>query len=153
MGNSKIASECCSDRTERQQKMGSRFERPEFNETQVSQTHSPLLQNTGGLGNSSLEKMRCSYDKNLLKDIERTLAKTKSQAMFSDSSRSVRKKRTGNEMLSEKSASSTFGDVEKIQIFRIENRNTLMNFLKKKDMENGVNFFFTVHVSNLNLTR
>jgi len=139
MGNNNITSECCSDRNERQQKMVGRFERPEFYNQKPAQS-TPNLNETQ-LANSSLEPLRQTYDKTLLREVENTLLmrKSKGKSLGSHISESVPK----NHILTERSGcgSSTFGDIEKIKIMTIETQNTLMKYLKKEVISSTVHFF------------
>ena len=136
MGNNNITSECCSDRNEREQKMVGRFERPEFYNSKPMQS-SPILQNP--LANSSLNQLRQTYDKDFLKDVENTLLIRKSRggkSLGSQTSYNVNQypglsARSGRE-------SSTFGDVEKIQILSVQNQNSLTVYLKKEEISNNV---------------
>ena len=136
MGNNNITSECCSDRNEREQKMVGRFERPEFYNQKLTQS-SPILQNP--LANSSLNQLRQTYDKDFLKDVENTLLIRKSKggkSLGSQTSYNVNKypglsERSGRE-------SSTFGDVEKIQILSVQNQNSLTVYLKKEEISHNV---------------
>lgn len=136
MGNNNITSECCSDRNEREQKMVGRFERPEFYNQKLTQS-SPIYPNH--LANSSLNQLRQTYDKDFLKDVENTLLIRKSKggkSFGSQTSYNVNQypglsERSGRE-------SSTFGDVEKIQILSVQNQNSLTVYLKKEEFSNNV---------------
>ena len=136
MGNNNITSECCSDRNEREQKMVGRFERPEFYNQKPMQS-SPILQNH--LANSSLNQLRQTYDKDFLKDVENTLLIRKSKGIKSLGSQT---NYNVNQYpgLSERSGreSSTFGDIEKIQILSVQNQNSLTVYLKKEEISNNV---------------
>ena len=140
MGNNNITADCCSDRAQRENKMASRFERPEFYQTGHI-TSAPLLQQQPKLANSMLDPLRKTYDKTFLKDVENTLniRKSKGRSLGTEVSNFQKKN-----LLSERSGcgSSTFGDYDKIKIVKLEKANSIMKYLRKDDYSNTVCNFF-----------
>lgn len=138
MGNTSITNECCSDRKEKEFKMASRFERPEFYNKQLNPSHS-----TPSLENSMLDPLRKTYEKNFLTEVGNTLNERKikeAKSIKSDVSLLKNKRK----LLSERSAcgSSTFGDYDKMKMIRVGKSLSLMKHLRQDDYSNADVFFY-----------
>lgn len=137
MGNNTNGlTECCSNRLERENKMATRYERPEFYQKAPPDLNLPNPK----LENTSLDPIRQSYNKSYLLDVENTLnsRRSKGKSNHSDASNFISKKQI---LFSDKSVcSSTLGEEEifKIKMVRVEKPNSLIKILKKEEYPNSV---------------